>query len=131
MWYDNNCTVQKMLQKAPDDILHQVAMPVDVFHFKAKHSEADEFCMQHCNPAGWPELMTGDKWTFNSSAAEQTNAWLAGYLAIVREMRQEIFGFFMDEMMRRRNDWIIGELDRKGHNPQNLRYDLLLPHLFR
>jgi len=72
LWYDNNCHVKKVLvDRAPDDRLHQVALPVDVFHFKSKHKETDAFCGMHCNPALWPELMTDGKWMFNSSVAHE------------------------------------------------------------
>lgn len=74
--------------------------------------------------------MTGDKWTFNSSAAEQTNAWLGGYLSILHEMHADLFSFYLDEMIRRRNDWTISGLDRKGHHPRYIHYEQLLPHIF-
>ncbi|KAJ3725375.1 hypothetical protein C8R42DRAFT_640253 [Lentinula raphanica] len=52
-------------------------LPVDVFHFKSKHKESDEFCQKHCNPAQWTELVGDDgEWIFNSSAAEQSNVWI-------------------------------------------------------
>jgi len=73
--------------------------------------------------------MENGKWVFNSSAAEQTNAWIGGFLAIVREMRVERYNFFLDEMIRRRNIWIVEELARKGKNPRNIRYDVLIPSL--
>jgi hypothetical protein len=131
LWYDNNCHVKKVLvERDPDDLLHQVALPVDVFHFKSKHKETDAFCGMHCNPALWPELMTNGRWTFNSSAAEQTNVWMGGYLSITREMRSVFFNFFLDEMIRRRNEWNIRELERKGYNPRYIRYDHLFPDLF-
>jgi hypothetical protein len=131
LWYDNNCHVKKVLvERAPDDRLHQVALPVDVFHFKSKHKETDAFCGMHCNPVLWPELMTNGKWTFNSSAAEQTNVWMGGYLSMTREMRSVLFNFFLDEMIRRRNEWNIRELERKGYQPRYIRYNYLFPDLF-
>jgi hypothetical protein len=119
----------KVLQSAPEDPLHEVALPVDVFHYQCKHSKTDKFCTDNCNPSKWSELRENGKWVFNSSAAEQTNAWIGGFLAIVREMRVERFNFFLDEMIRRRNDWIMEELSRKGKNPRFLDYDLLLASL--
>ena len=35
----------------------------------------------------FPDLIVNDKWRFNSSAAEVTNAWFGGFQSIVREMR--------------------------------------------
>ncbi|KAJ6461813.1 hypothetical protein C8R45DRAFT_1179095 [Mycena sanguinolenta] len=87
LWHDNNCSIVKMLRNDTDEYLRtyfdNVALPVDVFHFKSKHKEGDTDCGANCNPYIWPELRTDDgKWRFNSSAAEQTNAWFGGFLAI-------------------------------------------------
>ena len=79
-----------MLASRGNHYFDNVALPVDVFHFKAKHKESDGFCGQFCNPARWAELIDKDnRWTFNSSAAEQLNLWLWGYHAITRLMRQD------------------------------------------
>jgi hypothetical protein len=110
----------------PDDRLHQIAMPVDVFHFWCKHKEGDEYCAAHCNPVNFAELMQDGKWVFNSSAAEQANAWIGGFLAIVREMRAERYNFFLDEMIRRRNEWLFEELEQKGQEPRYLDYNVVL-----
>ncbi|KAG9052736.1 hypothetical protein FS842_009330 [Serendipita sp. 407] len=122
MWYDNNCRVKRALEPYPNHRLNKVALPVDVFHFKAKHSKKDAYCGQHCNAANFPELMDGEKWRFNSSAAEQANAWMAGFLAIVREMRKENFNFFLDEMIRRHNEW----LRQEQKNPRTITLEALV-----
>ncbi|KIJ47694.1 hypothetical protein M422DRAFT_163649, partial [Sphaerobolus stellatus SS14] len=107
LWYDNNCGMQAMLQADNDHYFDNCALPVDVFHFKSKHKEQDKFCGMYCNPHLWRDLITEDgTWLFNSSAAEQTNAWFGGYLAIVRDMRVERYNFFLDEMIRRRNEYL-------------------------
>ena len=63
-----------MLNAENDTYFDHVALPVDVFHFKNKHKED---CGKYCNPAIWPELQTPEGgWRFNSSAAEQANAWI-------------------------------------------------------
>jgi hypothetical protein len=113
----------------PGDRLRLIAMPVDVFHFFCKHKEGDEYCAMHCNPASFPELMKDGKWLFDSSAAEQANTWIGGFLAIVREMRAERYNFFLDEMVRRRNEWLFEELVQKGQNPRYLDYNILLASL--
>ncbi|KAH9475970.1 hypothetical protein JR316_0011535 [Psilocybe cubensis] len=101
-----------------DNYFQHVIMPVDVFHFKSKHKVTDEFCQKHCNPAKWNELVGEDgKWIFNSSAAEQVNAWLGGYLAIVRDMLAHNYDFFLDEMIMRRNKLVLGRLLESGHVP--------------
>ncbi|KAI0037501.1 hypothetical protein FA95DRAFT_94308 [Auriscalpium vulgare] len=96
-------------------------LPVDVFHFKSKHKESDEFCQKHCNPAMWPEL-SDDKgnWVFNSSAAEQANVWMGGYLAIAREMLAYRFDFFFDEMIKRRNERVVAKLRATGKAPYRI-----------
>lgn len=127
MFMDNNCKISQMLAAQGDDYFKNCALPVDVFHFKCKHKASDVWCAQHCNPALWPELMTSEGcWRFNSSAAEQMNAWFGGFLAIVREMRVDRYNFFLDEMIRRRNDILVAELEKKGCAPYLIpREDLL------
>ncbi|KAJ7211649.1 hypothetical protein GGX14DRAFT_564870 [Mycena pura] len=130
MWLDMNCSVQKMLAADETDFRRKyfegIAFPVDVFHFKCKHAEGDIFCGLHCNPANWPILRTEDgKWRFNSSAAEQTNAWFGGFHSIVREMVVERYNFFQDEMIKRRNRIVVAEL-QKGKQPMYISQDVLL-----
>ncbi|KAJ7451206.1 hypothetical protein B0H11DRAFT_1877226 [Mycena galericulata] len=131
LWHDNNCNVVKMLRNDTDpylrDYFENVALPVDVFHFKSKHKESDLFCGANCNPYLWPELRTEDgKWRFNSSAAEQTNAWFGGFHSIVREMPVERFNFFLDEMIKRRNRTLVKDLRRRGKVPRNIPREYLL-----
>ncbi|TFK22315.1 hypothetical protein FA15DRAFT_681746 [Coprinopsis marcescibilis] len=99
IFYDNNCTLSKMVNNPEnrDPAFANVGLSVDVFHFKCKHSVADTYCQVHCNPAAFPELLGEDDkpWFFNSSVAEQTNAWIGGYLPICREMTPERYDFFL------------------------------------
>jgi hypothetical protein len=89
-----------------------------VFHFKSKHKESDTFCQQHCNPAQWEELVGDDgKWVLNSSIAEQTNVWIGGYQAIVRDMLAHNYDFFLDEMIKRRNKLFVLKLKQTGKYP--------------
>lgn len=112
----------------PDnDYFSGCALPVDVFHFKSKHKESDKDCGKYCNPYIWPELRTEDgEWRFNSSAAEQTNAWFGGFQAIVREMSVERYEFFLDEMIKRKNRIIIRDLEARGKSPHIIPHDELL-----
>ncbi|KAJ7705216.1 hypothetical protein B0H16DRAFT_1346377, partial [Mycena metata] len=131
LWHDNNCSIVKMLRNDTDEYLSTyfdaVALPVDVFHFKCKHKESDIDCGAHCNPYLWAELRTEDgKWRFNSSAAEQTNAWFGGFQSIVREMAVERYNFFLDEMIKRRNRTLVKELRRRGKAPGNIPREELL-----
>ncbi|OJT04033.1 hypothetical protein TRAPUB_5269 [Trametes pubescens] len=120
-WHDNNCRVWATLNAGPAETREyfaDIALPVDVFHFKCKHKETDVVCGTHCNPYIWPELRTVEgRWRFNSSAAEQCNVWFGKYQAIVREMDVDRYNFFLDEMIKRRNRLIIAELERKGRHP--------------
>lgn len=87
MFYDNNCSFLKHLLSIGDKYWDDVGLPVDVFHFKCKHSEGDVFCQAHCNPARFRELINSEgKWVFNSSAAEQTNVWFGKFQNIVQDM---------------------------------------------
>ena len=102
-----------------DPMFKNIGLTVDVFHFKCKHSEKDVFCQEHCNPAAYPELLGEgtQQWFFNSSVAEQTNAWIGGYHAICREMEVERYNFFLDEMIRRRNVFTLAKLTQSGQQP--------------
>ena len=97
-----------------------MALTVDVFHFKCKHKTTDAFCQANCNPAFFPELLDGDKWVFNSSAAEQVNVWLGGYQAMTREMLAYRFEFFLDEMIRLHNKFTVEGLRDKGMAPHSV-----------
>ncbi|KAJ3743291.1 hypothetical protein EV360DRAFT_57709, partial [Lentinula raphanica] len=121
IFFDNNCQLQAHLQAQNDLYFQQVMLPVDVFHFKSKHKESDEFCQRHCNPSQWTELVGDDgEWVFNSSAAEQGNVWIGGYQAIVREMLVHNYNFFLDEMIKRRNEVLVAKLRREGKNPYHI-----------
>lgn len=103
------------------------ALPVDVFHFKCKHKESDLDCGRFCNPFIWEELRTADgNWRFNSSAAEQANAWIGGYQAMVREMQVDRYNFFLDEMIQRRNRAVIKDLRKREKAPYSIPRDQLL-----
>lgn len=84
-----------------DTFFKQVILAIDVFHFKSKHKETDEFCQKHCNPALWKELADEHgKWVFNSLAAEQAYVWLGGYHTIVRDILPHRYDFFLNEMIK-------------------------------
>ena len=89
--------------KEKDPFFADIGLAVDVFYFNCKHSITDQYCQEHCNPAAFPELLgeNGVRWYFNSSAAEQTNAWFGGYHVICCEMLVDRFNFFLDKMVIR------------------------------
>lgn len=123
LWYDNNCRMRALLNNPadPDTYFKTCALPVDVFHFNCKHKETDLDCGRYCNPYIWPELRTETgEWRFNSSAAEQANVWYGGFQPIVREMQVDRYDFFLDEMVRRRNELILKQLERKGLHPYSI-----------
>ena len=55
-----------------------------------------------------------------------TNAWFAGFRAIAREVRQDRYDFFLDEMIKQRNRFTVSELKRRGHAPWNIPRESLL-----
>ena len=125
VFYDSNCnTLRELLamqrrgtleEKTICEWFADVGLPVDVFHHRTKHNDTDELCKYYCNPAAYPELMTQDKkWYFNSSAAEQVNAWFGKFHAICREMSAVHFNFFLDEMILQRNITTVKKLQREG-----------------
>ncbi|KAI0072001.1 hypothetical protein K474DRAFT_1711971 [Panus rudis PR-1116 ss-1] len=118
LFFDNNCRLAAMVRGGKEPFFDDVGLTVDVFHFKSKHSINDHFCQQYCNPIAYPELRDEKgNWRFNSSIAEQTNVWLAGYNAICREMTVEKFNFFLDEMIMRHNRITLARLQLTGQSP--------------
>ena len=79
---------------------------MDVFHWKCKHKKSDDACAIHCNPYSYPELRVDDdgNWFFNTSIAEQNNVWLGGYRAIIREMSAVKYDFFLDQVIKDKNE---------------------------
>ena len=118
IFYDTNCDARQQAEKDP--WFKGVGMCVDAWHFRNKHAVTHQYCQLHCNPAQYPELMDGGKWFFNTSIAEQTNAWLGGYHSMCREMLPAKFDFFLDEMIRLRNIETIDRLERQGCHPRFL-----------
>ncbi|KAF8884482.1 hypothetical protein BD779DRAFT_1443171, partial [Infundibulicybe gibba] len=113
--YDLGCQLYMHLEKDNNPLLASVGFPVDVFHWKSKHKKSNVACAFHCNPTRFPELLDdigGSSWFFNSSIAEQTNVWLGGYHAILREMGVDKFNFFLDEMIQRKNEMTKQRLEK-------------------
>jgi hypothetical protein len=81
---------------------------------------------EHCNPASFPELMEGNRWVFNSSAAEQANVWFGQFQSIVREMTVEKYNFFLDEMISIHNERVVRQLEKRGQYPHLRDRDVLL-----
>ncbi|KAJ7105049.1 hypothetical protein C8R43DRAFT_906802 [Mycena crocata] len=118
IFYDNNCQFLKHLRSCGDTYFNNVGLPVDVFHFKCKHTIRDGFCQVNCNPARFLELIgENGKWVFNSSAAEQANVWFGKFQNCVREMPVLRFNFFLDEMISIHNVKTVEELHKQGHKP--------------
>lgn len=132
LWHDQNCRLWSVLQNCDlktRTFFAKCALPVDVFHFKCKHKHSDVVCSTstHCNPYIWQELRTPEgKWRFNSSAAEQANIWAGKYQPIVCEMQVDRYNFFLDEMVRRRNQAVVDELRHWGHAPYRIPKEELL-----
>ena len=117
IFFDNNCSIAKIVKNDP--VFQNVGL-VDVFHFKCKHSEEDRFYQENFDPSKYPELLgeDGKPWYFNSSIAEQTNAWLGGYQAICREMSAYRYNFFLDEMIHRHNIMTKEKLMKQNYDPK-------------
>ncbi|KAJ7486073.1 hypothetical protein B0H11DRAFT_1721890, partial [Mycena galericulata] len=126
IFYDNNCQFLKHLRHCNDHYFDNVGLPVDVFHFKCKHTERDIFCQINCNPARFQELIGPDgKWIFNSSAAEQANVWFGKFQNVVQEMPVIRYNFFLDEMIALRNEELVADLQAQGQKPHRLSLDFL------
>lgn len=98
--YDSNCNALKEVEAQKNTYFSDMGMCVDAFHLRTKHNINDTFYRERCDPKNYPELLNVDgSWYFNTSIAEQTNIWLGGYHAIVREMLPVKYNFFLDEMI--------------------------------
>ena len=116
IFYDSNCDARQQAEK--NTWFAGIGMCVDVWHFRNKHKVTHEYCQKYCNPIQYPELVDEEgKWFFNTSVAEQVNAWLGGYLSICWEMLPVRFDFFLDEMIRLRNVEHLKNLEKAGHHP--------------
>ena len=71
--------------------------------------------------------MKDGKWVFNTSICEQTNVWLAGFHAILRDMEATRYNFFLDEMLKRWNRYVVKQLKAKGHCPWNIPLRSIIP----
>ena len=121
VFYDTNCDARQQAENDP--WFKDIGMCVDVWHFLNKHKVTHEYCQKNCNPYMYKELRDENgQWTFNTSVAEQTNAWLQGYHSMCREMLPARFDFFLDEMIRLKNIEVISKLTKRGKNPRE--YDL-------
>ncbi|KZT57327.1 hypothetical protein CALCODRAFT_434401, partial [Calocera cornea HHB12733] len=130
LFYDNNCRLHQYLAgRGPlQEHFSKTALVVDVFHFKNHHSTKDIYCTTHCNPMAFPELYDSkaNQWTFNSSACEQANAWLNNFHGVVREMLPVRYEFFLDEVIKARNRFLVEELRRNKEDPYIIDRQLLL-----
>lgn len=115
--YDTNCKLYEHSEASKGTLHLRMGLPVDVFHWKTKHKKTDIACQVHCNPYNFPELLAEDGWAFNSSIAEQTNVWLGGYHAILREMGVDKYNFLLDELVMRKNELTKAKLNNDGHIP--------------
>ncbi|KAJ6577694.1 hypothetical protein B0H19DRAFT_931792 [Mycena capillaripes] len=120
IFFDNNCLLLRHLMASAelrDAHLTVVGFPVDVFHAAQKHKDSDAFCTMNCSPVTFPQLMDGNTWVFNSSAAEQVNRWFGRFQPIVKEMPLLRYNFFLDEMISLRNGWTVERLQGEGEKP--------------
>ncbi|KAH9818971.1 hypothetical protein DFH28DRAFT_1147882 [Melampsora americana] len=114
-FFDNSCTFDKCLRKdlPAAKRFSGTIRPVDPFHMRT-HSEKDAQCRKFNDPKRWPFLKKPDgNWRFNGSAAEITNAWYGGFLSICRGMHEINYRFFLEEMIRVRNESLLSKLVRK------------------
>lgn len=125
--FDNNCRLDAHQRAIGEAHFINTGKPVDVFHFRSKHKITDTHCQKYCNPAAFPELIQDGQWRVNTSICEQTNVWFGGYISIVREMEVVRYNFFLDEMIKRRNRYVIGELHHKGKAPWTVPVTAVFP----
>ncbi|KAJ7651806.1 hypothetical protein B0H17DRAFT_958294, partial [Mycena rosella] len=129
--FDNNCKLDAHQRAIHDENFKDTGKPVDVFHFTCKHKITDTHCQRYCNLAAFREMYGPDgKWRFNTSICEQTNVWFGGYAIHQEKPPLQIvtrYNFFLDEMIKRRNRYVVAELEAKGHSPWNIPISAFFP----
>jgi hypothetical protein len=118
LFFDNACGLRSHLEACGHmEILKNVAFVVDSFHFRT-HRESDVYCRTFCDPNQYPVLRgAGGKWLFNTSVAEQTNAWFGKFQANVKEMNVIRYNFYLDEVIEVHNRLLTETLERRGLHP--------------
>ncbi|KAJ7063036.1 hypothetical protein C8F01DRAFT_1081698 [Mycena amicta] len=118
IFYDNARHLLKHIVTQQDTYFDNVNFVIDVFHSR---SHDDDFCDKNCLPILFPELCTScngkEVWIFNSSVCEQTNIWYGAFQAIVREMAEPRYNFFLDEMVSVYNVQKLAVLKKRGKQP--------------
>ncbi|KAH9824422.1 hypothetical protein DFH28DRAFT_879391 [Melampsora americana] len=115
IFYDNACKLLQHIFKCPEtrDKFRHSIIAVDAFHFKS-HSDKDCFCRSWTDPNIFPQLQDNQgKWRFNSSAAEVANIWYGAFASICRGMTSIEYHFFLNGMVRRRNNWLCAKLMKR------------------
>ncbi|KAH9809233.1 hypothetical protein DFH28DRAFT_905872 [Melampsora americana] len=115
-FYDNACKLVEHIYHGGEEYTAflNTVFPVDPFHFRG-HKASDDFCQHDTDPKLFPELQESGNWIFNSSAAEMTNVWYGGFASVARSMSAIRFNFMMEDMIERRNDWLIRRLAKRSN----------------
>lgn len=115
-FYDNACNLVSHIYHGGKDYsaFLKTVFPVDPFHFRG-HKESDEFCQYYTDPKLFPQLQEEDgSWFFNASAGEIANLWYGGFASIARSMSSIRFNFMMEDMVERRNNWLLKRLAKRA-----------------
>ena len=103
-----------------------VGMVVDRYHFGAKHKITDAHCRKNCDPAMFPDLKdSSGAPRFATSMGETTNAWFVKHDTIVRGMQSDRAQFYIDEVIRLKNEAIKRLCERRGYQPRNTELAIL------
>lgn len=107
--YDDACDLLRhIVTQNPNDLwIKTTRLVVDAWHYIG-HRTTDELCRRWCNPAptngSQPDLVVAQDdaagtshqtRAFNTETAEQLNAWLNGYEALLRQMTDVNYDFFV------------------------------------
>jgi hypothetical protein len=87
LFFDNACGLRSHLEGCEAvPLLKRLAIVVDAFHYPG-HIETHRGCKEFCSSEAYPLLKCPDgSFLFNSSAAEQINAWFGKFQPKVKEM---------------------------------------------
>ena len=128
--YDDACDLLRHIvtQNPGDSWIQTTKFIVDAWHYIG-HKATDVLCRLWCNPApcdgSQPDLVLmeedahGERHSvraFNTETAEQFNAWLNGFEALMRSMTDVNYDIFVHVLFLLYGEQVTAKVEQKGQN---------------
>eukprot|EP00457_Paulinella_chromatophora_P009818 gb/GEZN01009894.1/.p1 GENE.gb/GEZN01009894.1/~~gb/GEZN01009894.1/.p1 ORF type:complete len:336 (-),score=26.27 gb/GEZN01009894.1/:280-1230(-) len=118
--YDQACTIARGLLGDPVRLAEweDSIWAVDDWHLRKGHDDGDMVCAGYCDWERYPELHGADgKCVFNTSAAEQHNAWVRGFSSLLSQWSVGNSLAYLTRLLIQRNRTLIERQEGRGKNP--------------